>query len=557
MYMKQTETFSARRGLASILPAALFWIAVILSLGTTYYVTGHILDSDTSSTLVFSQHLSEIGKLFSQDWMYSTSIEVISSHLVYMPLFSLLDNWRCIRLIGTIILQTLYILSYAFMLHQAGVSKRVFYISAAILLLPVSVAHGRIVLYHCYYIPLLVVAFLLLGLTFRCANIRGWKNAGACISAAALAVLSFLGGLGGVRHLMITHAPLILAAALFCYLDFTRSNCRISVLLSAKSLRVLLFSAASAAASFLGFLVNSAYLCKRYSFVDYGSITLNIIDLSQIDEMLYGYFHQFGFRENVNMLSLTGILSLLGFVAGIYCVYAGIQIIKQYKTGDDVNQTILNTFLLFFTAVTVFSFIVTGGNTDYHFVLYLTFCLSWAAPLLISYFGTTSQKALFSSEKIFCWITIFILSVNGLANMAFFNGSKAFDQVYEGLGFQEMHKREQLSGAVNYLSENGYDIGYATYWEGNVTTELANGQIRLINIQMDDGSGNIAYYDWLTSQYLREEEKSKPFVLLTAEGRRSFELSDSYQYCKLVYEDPYHCVYDITDIDAFISTLYY
>ena len=555
MRMKPTCS-STRRGISSVLPAALFWIIVILNFCTTYYVTGNILDSDTSSTLVFSQHLSEIGKLFSQDWLYSTSIEVISSHLVYMPLFSLLDNWRYIRLIGTIILQVTYLLSYAFMLRQAGLSKRVFYLSAAILLLPVSVVHGRIVLYHCYYIPLLAVAFLILGLVFRCAKISNWRKIGAYLSVTALVVLSFLGGLGGVRHLMITHAPLVLAAFLFCFLDFNQNGQKLSAIISADSVKLLLFSVLSAGASFVGFLANSVYLCKRFSFVDYSSVTLSIIDPSLIDEMLYGFFHQFGFRENVSMLSLTGILSLLGFIAGIYCLYAGIQIIKRYKTEDDVNQTVLNTFLLFFTAVTVFSFVVTGGNTNYHFVLYLAFCLSWVAPLLVSFHDTVSAKKGFSLEKIFCWITIFILCTNGLANITFFNGNKTFHQIYEGLGFQEMEKKEHLSGAVDYLTKNGYDIGYATYWEGNITTELTNGQVRLINIQMDDVSGNIVYYDWLTSQYLREEEKEKPFVLLTVEGRSSFELSDSYQYCTLIYEDQYHCVYDIMNIDTFIPTLY-
>ena len=123
--MKQIQ-LSHRRKLSSSLPAILFWITAALSLCTTYYVTGHFLDSDTSSTLAFAEHLAGIGKLFSQDWMYSTSIEVVDCHLVYMPLFSLLDNWQHVRLIGTIILQTLYVLSYAFML----VYPSAFFISA-------------------------------------------------------------------------------------------------------------------------------------------------------------------------------------------------------------------------------------------------------------------------------------------------------------------------------------------------------------------------------------------------------------------------------------------
>ena len=555
MRMKQVQA-SERRSFSTLLPSMLFWISVVLNLCTVYYVTGHIIDSDTSSTLVFSQHLSEIGKLFSQDWMYSTSIEVISSHLVYMPLFCVLDNWRLIRLIGTIILQTLYILSYAFMLRQAGVSKRVFYLSAALLLLPVSVTYGRIVLYHCFYVPLLVLAFLMLGLVFRCAKVRNWKKPGSNVAMIALCVLSFLGGLGGVRNLMITHAPMVLSAFLFCFLDFYRNDQKLSALLIKDSTRMLLFSVLSAGASFVGFLANTVYLSRRYSYVNYGATMLGILDLSQMDELLYGFFHQFGFRENVNMLSAIGVISLLGLIAGIYFLYASFQIIRRYKTGDNIYQTVLNSFFLFFTGVTVFSFLVTAGSTSYHFVLYLTFSLSWAAPLLAGSSEKMFSSKGFSLEKVFCWITILTLCINGLANVTFFNGSKAFDQIYEGLGFQEMDKREHLTGAADYLCLNNYEIGYATYWEGNITTELTNGQVRLINVQMDASNGNLTYFNWLTSLYLREEENHKPFLLITSEVRSAFESSDSFQYCTLVYEDQYHCVYDILDHEAFIPTLY-
>lgn len=555
MRMKQIQ-LSERPKLSSSLPAILFWITAAFSLCTTYYVTGHILDSDTSSTLVFAEHLAGIGKLFSQDWMYSTSIEVISSHLIYMPLFSLLDNWQSVRLIGTIILQALYVLSYAFMLRQAGVSKRVFYISATLILLPISVAHGRIVLYHCYYIPLLVVDFLMLGLVFRCAKVDNWKKPGPYLSVIALSVLSLLGGCGGIRQLMIAHAPMVLSAFLFCFLDFYKYEKKISEMLTSDRTRILFFSVLSAGASFVGFLVNVGYLCKRFTFADYGSTGLQILNFAELDDVLYGFFHQFGFREQVNMISAIGILSLLGLIAGIYCVYASIQTIKRYKKEDNICTTLLSTFFLFFTGVTLFSFLVTGGDSGYYYPLYFAFCISWAAPFLIISHEDVAAKKGFSFEKLFSWITVFTLLINGFANLTFFNGSKTFNQIYEGLTFYETDKKETLSGTVEYLTENDYQIGYATYWESNVLTEITNGDIRMINLFMGGEDGNLVYYNWLTSLYLREVENPKPFLLLPADFRQYFERSDSYQYCTLVYSDSYHCVYDILDREAFIPTLY-
>lgn len=553
--MKQIQ-LSHRRKLSSSLPAILFWITAALSLCTTYYVTGHFLDSDASSTLVFSQHLSEIGKLFSQDWMYSTSIEVLDCHLIYIPLFSLLENWRYIRLIGTLILQAIYVLSYAYMLRQAGVSKQVFYLSASLLLLPVGVAYGRIVLYHCYYIPMLVLDFLMLGLVFRCAKVFHWKKIRSYLPVIVLGILSFLGGCGGIRQLMISHAPMVLSAFLFCFLDFYEEGKKISKVLTSDRTSILFFSILSAGASFVGFLLNTFYLRKRYSFADYGSTKLFILDSAEIDDVLYGFFHQFGFREQVSMISTIGIFSLLGLIAGIYCVYASIQVIKRYNKEDNIYITLLHTFFLFFTAITVFSLFITGGGTEYYYPLYFTFCVSWAVPFLVSSHKGISSKKGFSLEKLFSWITILTLFLNGCANMTFFNGSKAFDQVYEGLFFNEPDKKENLSGAIAYLSEKEYEIGYATYWEGNVVTEITNGDIRMINLLMGEADGNLCYYDWLTSLYLREVENPKPFLLLPFDFQSPFEQSDSYQYCKLVYSDDYHCVYDILDRDAFIQTIY-
>lgn len=555
MHMKQLQK-SHRRSLIALLPGILFWISVVLGLITTCYVTEHYLDSDTSSTLVFAEHLASIGKLFSQDWMYSTSIEVVDCHLIYMPLFLLLDNWKLVRLIGTLIMQAIYLTSYAFMLRQAGVSKRVFYLSASLLLLPVSVAYGRIVLYHCFYIPLLTVDFFILGMVFRCVKVQNWKKATPYFSVILLGILSVLGGLGGVRQLMILHAPMVLCTFLFCFLDFYKNKKSLSEVAFSDRGRMLFFSVLSAGASFVGYLGNTLYLCKRFTFENYSSTALNIINFADLDEILYGFFHQFGFREKVSMISTIGIISLLGLIAGIYCVHASIQVIKRYKKEDDIYSIVLNIFFLFFTAVTVFSIFLTGDDSGYYHPLYFTFCLPWVAPMLISSYEKVTVKKEFSLDKVFCWITLLTLFINGFANITFFNGSKTFDQVYEGLSFHDLDKKEQLSGAVDYLSENNYTIGYASYWEGNIVTEITNGDIRMINVQAVGENANLIYYNWLTSLYLREVENPNPFLLLPSHYHSTFAQSDSYQYCTLVYEDQYHCVYDVLDHEAFIPTLY-
>ena len=72
----------------SIAPV-IFSLSLILSIFTTWHVTGHILDSDASSEMVLAQQLSQNGGILSRDWIYSTELRVMSTQLVFAPLFLL------------------------------------------------------------------------------------------------------------------------------------------------------------------------------------------------------------------------------------------------------------------------------------------------------------------------------------------------------------------------------------------------------------------------------------------------------------------------------------
>lgn len=53
------------------LPLLVFFFAVEFSIVNTWYITGHILDSDASSEMVLAHQLSETGNLFYDDWLTS------------------------------------------------------------------------------------------------------------------------------------------------------------------------------------------------------------------------------------------------------------------------------------------------------------------------------------------------------------------------------------------------------------------------------------------------------------------------------------------------------
>ena len=547
------------RNYVNLIPQGLFLLSILLSVVTTYYVTGHYIDSDASSELVLAKHLAETGQILSQDWYYSTELRVLNTQLVYAPLFLIFEDWHMVRFVGALILQGIMILSYYFLLHEAGVSRRFFYLSASLLLLPVSVAYGRIVLYHCFYIPHIALSFFLVGLTLGFAQKISWRSWKPWLRLFLLLLFSFIGGLGGIRQLMITHAPLVLCIFTICFLEDLHSpDQQSSTFLSPNRRFLIATSLFSTLFSFIGGKVNSDILSKYYSFQNQSNKTLNLLEAEQIDDILYGFLHQFGYREHISMLSAIGILSLAGlFVAG-YCIYVSIHNLKHADKSNNICTSVLRIFFFFYAIIMIVVFVlITDPKDPYLHPLYLTFCISWASPMLILHLEDVPKQMHFLNvKKLFPLFAAIILVVNGFANVAYFGGCKTFEQPYEGLSFKEPDKVNSMLSVASYLQENQYSIGHATFWNANVLTEMTDGDVHMIHVSFDADSGNIWYRNWLTSQYLREEDNSKPFVLMQQSQKEAFESSDSFRFCSIAYEDENYCVYDITNLSEFNPLLY-
>ena len=541
-------------------PAVLFLLAVILSILTTYHVTGNYIDSDASSELVLAKQLSETGNIISRDWFYSTELRVLNTQLIYAPLFHIFSDWHLVRFSGAIILQAIYMLSYGFMLNQGGFSKSDFFLSGSLLLLPVSVAYGRIMLYHCYYIPHIALSFFLVGLFLGFVKGAALSPVKDCIRLGFLFFFSFIGGLGGIRQLMITHAPMILLILLLCLIEDLHSNdTGKASFLSAQKLLPLMIAMLALLAAYLGYKVNTDIFPKYYSFRSYDNTALSTPKTSELGNILYSFLHQFGYRKTIGVMSLLGILSLGSIPAAGFCLYIAYKNARCCKVTTDLRKPFVFLFFLSYVVVMTTIFLITESVGIYNYTLYYVLCLPWAAPLLLSiptYFPPEIHP--FNFRRIFSWISIVILFANGFANIVYFRTGR-FGQPYEGLSFQEKNKAAQLTELVDYLVENDYDSGYGTFWECNLITELSDGQLPMSNISITkDTSENVylCYYDWLTFQSQRDAPKEKAFLIIPSASQQLFEQSYNFSYCTCIYSDDFHCAYHIDDMDYFSKTMY-
>ncbi len=524
-----------------------FFFSVIFSIAITYFATLFCIDSDASSELVLAEHLSKTGQILSSDWFYSTELRVVNTQLIYAPLFWIFDDWHLVRFFGALILQGILILSFYFYTKLLGFEKKVFYICSSLFLLPVSVCYGRIVLYNCYYIPHIALSLIIVGLIFAKRNDRNPTS--VYVRFLLLAVVSFLGGLGGIRQLMMTHVPALFAAFIYCFIDdyINKNDDRT---FNKKRLAFIFKAVCSTVFSFIGFMVNKLYLMKKYDFVDYSQTNIKIINETQIDDVLYGFFHHFGFRDEIKLLSVTGVLSALGIVLGIFCIVASVCGVIKYKNEGNVQAALPYVFFVSYTIVMLLIFFIIGEG--YYYVLYLTPLVIWMIPVFVLEIRNTPKLLSFLNfKKLLPYVMVVIILVNGLVNSSFLIGRGNFEQKYEGLSYKVLNARSYITPAVLFLQEKGYDLGYASFWNSNISTEISNGKIKMINVDVNFNDGSIRSYDWLTLRSNRDLKNKKEFLLLSVAEYEKLPKNEELQKCEVVYKDKNFVIYDITKSNLF------
>lgn len=512
-----------------------------ISIFITFFATKYCIDSDASSELVLSNHLAQVGGILTADWGYSTELRVLNTQLVYAPLFKIFKDWHMVRFFGSLILQAILVGSYYVFTKAAGISKKIFCISAGLFLLPVSVCYGRIVLYNCYYIPHIAISMVVAGLVF--AKNDGRSTVWIALRTLVLLVLSFIGGLGGIRQGMMTHAPLLLAVFIYYVMDDFVCK-REAGAHTRKRLGYLLSAIGSTACFALGYLINTGVLAKQYEFSDYSGNMVGLIDVSLFKDVSYGLMHHFGFRSEVKLISTLGILSVLSVFLTVGCIIVAIVQIVKYKEHKDVSKALPAVMFLSYLLSMLLVFCVLGKY--YYYVLYFTPVVVWFIPVFVQTL-TESPKDIkgLDMRRVLPMAAAVIIFLNGAVNGIYYLDHTKFQQKYEGLVFTDREITQKLDPVVEFLMENDYDRGYAHFWKGNIITEMSDGAVRIVNINYFSDTGHIQFDPWLCLKTNRTLEGTKDFLLLEAGQQASFETKNDLSRVTAVYRDENYIVYEI------------
>ena len=311
----------------------------------------------------------------------------------------------------------------------------------------------------------------------------------------------------------------------------------------------------------LGLIQNQKWQ-QVYSFADYSGIRLEIISPEGIMDMLFGLVHQFGYRRGLSVLSRMGLLSLLSIPVAFCCLARSVRSVLDRNLQVPVGERLILHMLPCALAVVGMIFVFTTQNVDAE--RYSIPYAIWYIPLLTCMMTASSGRESDCCKWLPEWMTAprlvsfalwGICFCNGLCNMNSFLHPDGFNQEYTGLSLKNPDYVSYIDDVQEVLVANHYDLGYCCFEEGNVLTELSDGQLPVVNLLKVDTSQGFVCYDWLTLESSRSLPAQKPFLLLTWDLDEWINTTDLGPLIEKAYSVNGYIIYDIPDLQAFREAL--
>lgn len=473
----------------------------------------NFIDADMSSELVLARLLADEGSIISKNWFYSTELRVLNTQLVFMPLFLIFDNWHVVRVLGTAILLAILGGSALYCARGMKLSWNISLICAGVLLMPISESYAYAVLKGTYYIPHICISFFLFGLFCRyveCDSVKGRR-----IRLIAALLLAFVSGLGGIRQVFVFTFPAALAAVISFVPSISRE-------VKNKARRMGFVSVSALASSTIGYLVNKLVLQRIYSFSDYGSdyfgeaMHFDWFDISGVGSFINKFFELLGYRPGT-LFSGTLIYNGIVAVLLVVCIFSVYTLLKGKET--PFAQKYLALFVLLGSVMFLALYSCTDTDmTTRYFVPIMVFFVFTAGALLENLRIPKKLKS------------VFICSLLALLTVLNLN-----TYIFQSRIDKNAEKRD----VVAVIESSGVREGYASFWNGNILTEISDGGIdtRLLGLNKIQSKADLGMdYNWLQ---LKSHSGTVPqgrfFLLLDSTEASLCNLNISPDYANGVY----------------------
>lgn len=494
----------------------------------------HLYTDDMSAEMILGHDIAAGHHLFfSGDWHYATELRVINSQLVYALLFRLFSNWATVRYLGLLILYAAVVVPMYF-LFKAFADVDIFYVVAGALAIPFTHFYYDIVLVGNFYSTNIMFVFLILTLMITLTNPKGCeiKKVWLFVLYAILLGCSFITGIGGVRHLLILFVPSLIGG-MIAFLFYVKNGDRVNHKSPKDNLyfRFLVLDLICTVVFFVGYEINSNLLSWMYGSRVYDFMKFQRIDIDRIVYAFQSYFEYFGFVEDTDIFSFTGVCGAISVVMVAFCILAFVSLIKN-RDRLKYSENIYVLFALFSQVV----FILVFAFTDSPYVPWYN---EPFAIFLIPVLGIYVKHMV--QPKYIKWLA-------GLLMCGCF-------VVLGANQYQELENRfpaeiDEKVEIVDFLLSENYLNGYSTFTHSTQTIEMSNNRIDVW--QIEDSAQTIGdIYKWLELEYHEKTTPDGKVFFLVEKSQKDTVVPYSYltdNNC--IYETDSFWVYGFESYDA-------
>lgn len=511
---------------------------LILLSWNNFFVCRSRLDSDMASELILEQSLSERNQMFHSGWYYSTELRILNTLLVRAPLFKIFSDWTTVRTVGNALLFCFMLCSYLVLLKYLKVDIEFSLLTAAMLLCPFSRIWLNIMYEGAYYIPHVTITFFYLTL-FLMVEKTG-HEANRIKKRGILAgylLLSVILGMSGIRYMLNIQLPILMTSALLVL--FNRNYQEIREKPTAENLKkalkwkptlYFLISLAGVAATMLGYFISERLLHNVFRFHSYSNNKFKSFSdvplLTQLSRIMEGLLELLGYSQDVKLFSLQGIRNIAVLLLLLLFLLIFIKIVSSKTLSCEKRFTAL--FFISSFLISSATFVLLDRYTSRYYIPVLT-----AAVLAVAIYLQEEEKEL---DRIFigggCIAAALIIGL----------------LVWKEYAFDCRDNRNNREDVLAYLLDNDLTFGYATFWNGNVLTELSNGEVEVAGVSTIN-KDSIGYHQWLTFAKYHEPgyHEGKVFILLAQSELEAFQSTELSKEGELAYQDSGYTVYVFQD----------
>lgn len=463
------------------------------------------IDSDMASNFVAAVFFNSEHTWASKNWYYSTIVGLLADTNVYQ--FVLLfckNNWNIARTIGVLIMQGLLVFETIRFALRIKINRGMAVLLAAVTISPLSYWLFLMIGFGAYYIPNAFFALLALNLLFGYIDSENHNK--KLIYIASMGIVGAISGINGIKALVFPYGPLVLTAALFAYFTFRKNPEEIKNK-NANAWKFAVGSIISMISFGIGFIVNMLVIAKVFVVESHDNMSWAPFNLTNVFDGMSDCFALLGYQndEHLNWLmngrmsrsvfSLQGIANLFGIVL-IFCLIVSVcRLIGRYEGLSDVNKLILLLFISSL-AVGVVIFKFTEGYTTspaYWVPLY-------PIMLIIMAIERNTETFTFEASKQVALIMVLVCVL-----VTSFSTIKLYQE-------SPLYANPQLENVAKWLKDNGYEKGYATFWQSNAVTYLTDGNIEMWSVY---GFDSLELNKWLQKKsHENNPEGDRIFALI-------------------------------------------